>query len=98
MTLYTLLSAMSKESYGQSNVAPAECTLVEEVLAGSFLDRLPARLLGGKAYDSDKIDERLPEDYGVELIAPNRRNRGKTHDRRRLRRYGKTWKVERLFA
>jgi transposase len=32
------------------------------------------------------------------MIAPNRRNRGKTQDRCKLRRYKKRWKVERLFA
>jgi transposase len=80
------------------SASPAECKLVEEVLAGSFLDELPERLIGDKAYDSDKLDERLKEQYGIEMIAPNRRNRGKTQDRRKLRRYKKRWKVERLFA
>lgn len=80
------------------SASPAECKLVEEVLAGSFLDQLPARLIGDKAYDSDKLDQTLAEQYGIELIAPNRRNRCKTQDRRKLRRYKKRWKVERLFA
>ncbi len=80
------------------SASPAECKLVEEVLAGSFLDELPERLIGDKAYDSDKLDERLKEQYGIEMIAPNRRNRGKTQDRRKLRRYKERWKVERLFA
>jgi len=35
------------------SASPAECHLVEQVLAGSFLDELPARLIGDKAYDSD---------------------------------------------
>jgi hypothetical protein len=38
---------------------------VEEVLAGSFLDELPARLIGDKAYDSDRLDEKLADDYGI---------------------------------
>ena len=71
---------------------------MEEVLAGSFLDELPARLIGDKAYDSHKLDQQLKDGYGIELIASNRRNRGKTQDRRKLRRYKKRWKVERLFA
>jgi hypothetical protein len=57
------------------SASPAECQLVEEVLAGSFLDELPARLIGDKAYDSDPLDAKLPEEYGIELIAPNRRGR-----------------------
>ncbi len=72
---------------------------MEEVLAGSFLDQLPARLIGDKAYDSDALDAQLAEEYGIELIAPNRRGRKHTtQDRRKLRRYRRRWKVERLFA
>jgi len=79
--------------------SPAECQLVEDVLAGSFLDQLPARLIGDKAYDSDPLDEKLAAEYGIELIAPNRRGRKhRTQDGRQLRRYRKRWKVERLFA
>ena len=43
---------------------------MECVLAGSFLDHLPARLIGDKAYDSDPLDRRLHEEYGIEMIAP----------------------------
>jgi len=71
---------------------------VEQVLAGSFLDELPARLIGDKAYDSDKLDETLAQDYGIELIAPNRHRRSQSQDGRKLRRYRRRWKVERLFA
>jgi hypothetical protein len=71
------------------SASPAECQLVEEVLAGSFLDELPARLIGDKAYDSDRLDEKLKKQYSIELIAPNRRRRGKTQDGRLLRRYKK---------
>jgi transposase len=52
------------------SASPAECQLVEYVLAGSFLDHLPARLIGDKAYDSDPLDRRLHEEYGIEMIAP----------------------------
>jgi transposase len=71
---------------------------VEQVLAGSFLDKLPVRIIGDKAYDSDKLDEKLAEEYDIEMIAPNRRKRSKTQDGRPLRRYCRRWKVERLFA
>ena len=81
------------------SASPVECKLIEEVLAGSFLDELPARLIGDKAYDSDALDRHLSEEYGIELISPNRRSRRrKTQDGRALRRYRKRWKVERLFA
>jgi hypothetical protein len=58
---------------------------VEEVLAGSYLDELPARLIGDKAYDSDPRDQKLVDEYGIEMIAPNRRRRSETQDRRKLR-------------
>jgi hypothetical protein len=45
---------------------------VEEVLAGSFLNELPARLIGDRAYDSDALDQRLKEEYDIGLIAPHR--------------------------
>lgn len=71
---------------------------MEYVLAGSFLDQLPERLIGDKAYDSDALDRTLHEKYGIEMIAPNRRNRSRSQDARKLRRYRRRWKVERLFA
>lgn len=38
------------------SASPAECRLVETVLAGCFLDELPEKLIGDKAYDSDGLD------------------------------------------
>lgn len=52
------------------SASPAECRLVEEVLAGSFLGELPARPFGDKAYDSDRLDEKLATKYGIQLISP----------------------------
>jgi transposase len=80
------------------SASPAECYLVEEVLAGNLLDELPARFISDKAYDSDALDQRLAAEYAIELIAPNRRRRSQTQDGRRLRRYRRRWKVQRLFA
>ena len=79
------------------SASPHEVTLVEDTLEARFLDELPDRLIGDKAYDSDGLDEQLKED-GIEMIAPNRRNRKKTQDGRPLRRYKRRWKVERLMA
>lgn len=71
---------------------------MEAVLAGCFLDELPKRLIGDKAYDSDALDAEM-DAYGIEMISPNRSNRKqKTQDGRPLRRYRRRWKVERLFA
>jgi transposase len=58
----------------------------------------PQNLIGDKAYDSDKLDAELRY-YGIELVAPHRSNRrNRTQDERRMRRYRRRWKVERLFA
>ena len=79
--------------------SPHESQLVEEALGHSFLDELPARLIGDKAYDSDTLDRQMLEQYGVEMIAPHRSNRvHPTQDGRPLRRYRRRWTVERLFA
>jgi transposase len=74
-----------------------------ERLIGDLPERLigdlPERLIGDRAYDADPLDAALAE-LGVEMIAPHRRNRKrpKTQDGRKLRRYKRRWKVERLFA
>jgi transposase len=56
-------------------------------------------LIGDKAYDSDPLDEQLRA-AGIELIAPHKANRVKpaTQDGRKLRRYRRRWKIERLNA
>jgi transposase len=73
--------------------------LVEVALAGSFLNTLPRRMIGDRAYDSDGLDQQLEREYGIELIAPHRRNRNHTtQDGRPLRRYRRRWLVERVFA
>jgi len=57
------------------------------------------RLIADKAYDSDKLRGELAE-KGIDLICPHRRNRKKkkVQDGRKLKRYKRRWKVERLFA
>jgi transposase len=82
-----------------ASAAPHEVTLVGETLLQSFIAEQPARLIGDKAYDSDPLDRELAE-RGIELIAPHRANRKKapTQDGRKLRRYKRRWKVERLWA
>ena len=74
-------------------------TLVEETLENRFIEAQPEKLIGDRAYDSDPLDEKLAAE-GIEMIAPHRRNRKKrkTQDGRKLRRFKRRWKVERLFA
>jgi transposase len=74
-------------------------TLVAPTLDSRFVDALPLRLIGDRAYDADPLDEALLE-LGIEMIAPHRRGRKrpKAQDGRPLRRFRRRWKVERLFA
>ncbi len=85
---------------GIASASPHEVTLVEETIDHGFLAATPERLIGDRAYDSDRLDERLWEERGIELIARHRRNRrrAKTQDGRPLRRMSRRWRVERLFA
>ena len=83
-----------------SSASPHESRLVEQTIQARFCRVTPPRLIGDKAYDSDPLDERLRQQYGVELIAPHnlRRSRPATQDGRVLRRYRRRWHIERLFA
>ncbi len=70
-----------------TSASPAEVKLVHDTLDASFGFDFPQRLIGDKAYDGDGLDADLRE-IGVEMIAPNRKNRTcKTQDGRPLRRY-----------
>jgi len=81
------------------SASPHEVTLVEATLASRFVLEAPQRLIGDKAYDSDPLDEQLRA-MGIELIAPHKSNRVRpaTQDGRKLRRYRRRWKIERLNA
>ncbi len=83
-----------------ASASPHETKLVEPTLERRFLAETPKRLIGDRAYDSDPLDARMRERFGVELIAPHtdRRSRKATQDGRVLRRYRRRWKIERLFA
>ena len=79
---------------------PHEIRLVEQTLDARFINELPKKLIGDRAYDSDPMDRHLLDYYEIELIAAHKKNRkrAKTQDGRKLRRAKKRWKVERLFA
>jgi transposase len=84
---------------GLSSASPHEITLLEDTLDAKFTLDYPERLIGDRAYDSDRHDEWVKAQYGTELIAPHNPGRKtKTQDGRPLRRYKRRWKVERLFA
>ncbi len=82
-----------------ASASPHEVKLIEATLDESIIDELPGRLIGDRAYDSDKLDERLWNERGIALIAPhNPTRKTKTQAGRELRRYKRRWHVERLFA
>ena len=82
-----------------ASASPDEGHLVPATLDARFVRALPTRLIGDRGYDSDPLDARLHQDYGIEMIARHRRGRNvATQDGRPLRRARRRWKIERLFA
>ncbi|HVH87866.1 MAG TPA: IS5 family transposase, partial [Terriglobales bacterium] len=80
------------------SATPHEVKLALPTLVQMVIPDAPKNLIGDNAYDSDNLDAEL-KPYGIELISPQRVNRkNKTQDLRRLRRYRRRWKIERLFA
>ena len=83
------------------SASPAEVKLVAQTLEQRLVAEIPEKLIGDKAYDSDRLDQEVLNGFGAEMIAPHRRGRRperKTQDARPLRRFKRRWKVERLFA
>lgn len=83
-----------------TSASPHESGLLQELFDFMIPEKLPERLLGDKAYDSDKLDAELAA-LGVDMISPHRKNRkseNKTQDGRKLRRYKRRWKVERTIG
>lgn len=86
--------AISIESGSRHDV-----TLVDQTLDEAFVLELSPRLIADKAFDSAKLEASLRDERNIELIAPVRRtSRKRKQDGRKLRRYKRRWKVERLFA
>jgi transposase len=82
------------------NASPHESTLVEPLFDFMVTVDFPEKLIGDKAYDSDKLDAAMAA-RGVEMISPHRANRkpeNKTQDGRPLRRYKRRWTVERTIG
>jgi transposase len=83
------------------SASPAEVKLMAHTIAARFIADPPERLVGDKAYDSDRLDAQVPQQFGAEVIALRKKNRHpdrQTQDGRPLRRFKRQWKVERLFA
>ncbi len=77
-----------------------ESQLVQRLFDFMLTAEVPPRVIGDKAYDSDRLDEQLAH-QGIEMIAPHRRSRkleNITQDGRSLRRYDRRWKVERTIS
>lgn len=80
--------------------SPHESTLVEPLFDFMISVNFPEKLIGDKAYDSDRLDEALAA-RGVKMISPHRANRkleNKTQDGRPLRRNKRPWTIERIIS
>jgi len=83
------------------NGSKHDVSLVDQALEDSFTEDVAPLLIGDKAFDSKKLAKRLEQERHVELVAPCRggpRPTSRRQDGRKLRRYKRRWKVERLFA
>jgi transposase len=75
-----------------------EVRQAEDTLMSCWTQYLPERVIADRGFDSDALDASLAA-FGVDMIVPHRKNRKvRTQDGRKLRRYKRRWKVERLFA
>jgi transposase len=78
-----------------------DVVLTDRTLDAAFVDELPYKLIGDKAWDSNRLQKALSEERGIELVAPRRggkRPSTRKQDGRSLRRIKRRWLVERLFA
>jgi transposase len=79
------------------SASPHESGLIQELFGFMLSSEMPERIIGDKAYDSDKFDAQLAG-QGIEMIAPNRANRSRSQDERVLRSYKRRWTVERTIG
>ena len=61
-----------------TSAQPHKIKLLDQTLDACFLEHVPEKVIGDKAYDSDKLDQKLADERGVDLIAPHKGNRKKT--------------------
>ena len=81
-----------------TSASPHESQVVQRLFDFMLTEESPERVIGDKAYDSDRLADELRND-GIELIAPHRKNRKHaTQDGRPLRRYKRRWTVERTIG
>ena len=72
--------------------------LVVDTLGQRFVRGRLLRLIGDKAYDSNRLDAELQQ-RGIDMIAPHHPlHKTKTQDGRKLRRYRRRWLIERFFS
>ena len=81
------------------SASPSEMKLAEPTLAARLVPELPKVMVADRGYDSNALRSFFAA-RDIEPVIPARRNNGKaTHqDGRKLRRYRRRWKVERLNA
>ena len=83
-----------------TSASPHESQLIQHVFNFMLTTETPLRVIGDKAYDSDRLEAELAE-QGIEMSAPHRRSRkfeNITQDGRSLRRYDRRWTAERMIS
>lgn len=80
------------------SASPHEVKLAPNAIKNVQTKEKPERVIGDKAYTSQDLRAELKKE-NIELIAPDKENCvNKMQDGRKLRRYKRRWKVERVFA
>jgi transposase len=84
------------------SASPHESQLVQRLFDFMLTEEDPERIIGDKAYDSDKLDDESWREEGIELIAPHRANRKpenvKTQDGGHCDDTKRRWTVERTIG
>lgn len=81
------------------SASPHEVKLAETTVNSIPIKAKLQRIVGDRAYSSKPLSERFLNGFGIELISPPKSNfKNPWQDGRKLRRYRKRWKGERLFA
>ena len=53
-----------------ASASPHEVKLVEKAIKSLFIAEKPKKLIGDKAYDSDKLDAELLKKHRIEMMRP----------------------------
>jgi hypothetical protein len=63
-----ILKIYNSITISTASASPHEVTLVDDTLDACFLENVPEKIIGDRAYDSDKLDKRLAENEALNWL------------------------------